>query len=86
MPAPIWERQRDWDTVKFILMDHGIDPTEVLQDGIGESGYYVIVFDHFGHRVIDADYRIAREFHEWPVGFPVQQFLALLWGIPVDLT
>ena len=50
-----------------LLREAGINPVKILIDGIDETGYLEPLSDAFGS---------ATTRHEWPDGFPVDEFLA----------
>lgn len=49
------------------LAKHGLDASEIFEDGWDQYGYYGIVRDAHGTRLWSADQdSLAREWHQWP--------------------
>lgn len=61
-----------------ILADYGINPREVLHDGVYADGYEKFRRDENGDRIISNEV-VTTEFIAWPTGFPVEEFFEHYW-------
>jgi hypothetical protein len=66
------------DQAMALLREWNIDPFDVLASEIGESGYLTFRRDPFGKRITNINGEPLLDAHEWPKGFPVKEFLALV--------
>jgi hypothetical protein len=66
------------DEAMALLREWNIDPFDVLASEIGESGYLTFRRDSLGKLVFNLNDEPLLDVHEWPKGFPVKEFLALV--------
>jgi hypothetical protein len=63
------------------LEQWGLDPAEILEDGVSGSGYWAIVWDpnkDYPTKMFDLNGDVVREWHEWPEGFDGKHFIRLV--------
>jgi sugar/nucleoside kinase (ribokinase family) len=79
-PNPQRDQEKALEQALALLREWGIDPFDVLASEIGESGYLTFRREEDGTRRVatNADGFALVDAHEWPKGFPVKEFLALV--------
>jgi hypothetical protein len=77
-PNPQRDQEKALEQALALLREWGIDPFDVLASEIGESGYLTFRRDSLGKLVFNLNDEPLLDVHEWPKGFPVKEFLALV--------
>jgi hypothetical protein len=74
--VPTLAQQQAHSRATSLLSSHMIDPRSVLTDGLSEEGYFSLAYDIDGRQLLDVHHDLVKVARTWPVGFPVDDFLA----------
>jgi hypothetical protein len=74
--APNLAQQQAHARATALLSSHMIDPRSVATEGLSEEGYLTLAYDIEGQRLLDVHHDLVKVARTWPVGFPVDDFLA----------